>query len=85
MKLYKVKAQIHTHSWMDGQPRPEPEIVEEYHLIDDRDDIDEFIQMCYGCWYDIKVLSIEQIDEEIIHLSKNLMRTHAREIIDQIL
>jgi hypothetical protein len=81
MKIYKIKTKLHAHSWWDGEPRPKPFIENELFIIDDKDDINEFIQMAYGCWYDIKVLKIEEIEENKVHLSTRLMKTHASEVL----
>lgn len=84
MKVYKIKIKLHAHSYIEFN-RPEPFTKNDIYLIlDDDDNVERFIENCYGGIYDFEILEIIEINSNGIHLSINLMKTHAKEIIKKL-
>ena len=48
-------------------------------ILAESDSLDEFIQMMYGCWFDIISYKYEEAD--IIHISKNYIAKEAMKMI----
>lgn len=65
MKAYNVKTRLKKHGeriWS---------ICEEVMILSDEDDLDEFIQMTYGCWYDVISFDSEEVQ---VGISKTYLR-----------
>ena len=48
-------------------------------ILADNDDLNEFVQMMYGCWFDIVKFDYEEAN--IVHISKNYIKQEALKIM----
>jgi len=65
MKAYNVKTRLKKHGeriW---------DRCEKVMILSDEDDLDEFVQMTYGCWYEIISFDSEEIQ---VGISKTYLR-----------
>ena len=49
-------------------------------ILSDSDDLKEFVQMMYGCWFDIVKFDYEEAD--VIHISKSYIKQEALKMIE---
>lgn len=73
MKSYKVTTILQKHGNTDVEQ------VDDIIVLSDKDDINEFIQMAYGCFYDVIDTKIEDIDPVLI--SKTYLVEQAKHLI----
>ena len=74
MKSYNVKTTVKKYG------NTNEEVFEEVMILGDSDELDEFIQMTYGCWYN--VISFE-FDRIIVGISKTFIKEEAMKLIKE--
>lgn len=74
MKQFDLTVKVQEH----GMSKIETKICK--IILSDNDNINEFAQMMYGCWYD--VLKVEYQECETIHVSKTYLIEEAYKMIN---
>lgn len=74
MKQYDLTVEVKEHGMS------KVEIKKSKIILSDKDDVKEFAQMMYGCWYD--VLKIEYEECETISISKTYLIEEAYKMIN---
>lgn len=75
MKAYIVKTKLRSHSGLIQKLKD----VEDVLIIHENDNLNELLQMKYGCWYDIIDYQTEEITTEIT-ISKTILIEEAKKL-----
>ena len=73
MKVYKVTTRLKELS------NSKVETKEDTVVLANDDDLYDFVQMMYGCWFDI--LDFEYEEGDSVHISKNFIKQEALKIM----
>jgi hypothetical protein len=74
MRIYNITTIVKEHS------KAKEQIKKDTVILADNDDLNEFIQMMYGCWFD--VISFEYEEANMVHISKNYIRQEALKVME---
>jgi len=74
MKSYNVKTTVKKYG------NTNEEVFEKVMIIGDSDELDEFIQMTYGCWYEIISFDSEEVQ---VGISKTFIKEEAMKLIKE--
>jgi hypothetical protein len=73
MKQYDLTVKVQEHGMSKIETKTSKVI------LSDKDNVKEFAQMMYGCWYDVLRVDYEECDE--IHISKTYLIEQAYKMI----
>jgi len=74
MRIYNIITIVKEHS------KAKEQVKKDTVILADNDDLDEFIQMMYGCWFD--VISFEYEEANMVHISKNYIKQEALKVME---
>jgi len=74
MRIYNTTTIVKEHS------KAKEQIKKDTVILADDDDLNEFIQMMYGCWFD--VVSFEYEEANMVHISKNYIKQEALKVME---
>ena len=74
MRIYNITTIVKEHS------KAKEQIKKDAVILADNDDLNEFIQMMYGCWFD--VISFEYEEANMVHISKNYIKQEALKVME---
>ena len=74
MRIYNITTIVKEHS------KAKEQIKKDTVILADNDDLNEFIQMMYGCWFD--VISFEYEEANMVHISKNYIKQEALKVME---
>ena len=74
MRIYNITTIVKEHS------KAKEQIKKDTVILADNDDLKEFVQMMYGCWFDVVKFDIEEAN--VVHISKNYIKQEALKVIE---
>jgi hypothetical protein len=74
MRIYNITTVVREHSKAENQ------VKKDTVILADNDDLKEFVQMMYGCWFD--VISFEYEEANMVHISKNYIKQEALKVME---
>ena len=74
MRIYNITTIVKEHS------KAKEQIKKDTVILADNDHLNEFIQMMYGCWFD--VISFEYEEANMVHISKNYIKQEALKVME---
>ena len=74
MRIYNITTIVREHS------KAKEQFKKDTVILADNDDLKEFVQMMYGCWFDIIRFDAEEAN--MVHISKNYIKQEAFKSIE---
>jgi hypothetical protein len=74
MRIYNITTIVKEHS------KAKEQVKKDTVILADNDDLAEFVQMMYGCWFD--VISFEYEEANMVHISKNYIKHEALKVME---
>jgi hypothetical protein len=74
MRIYNITTIVKEHS------KTKEQVKKDTVILANNDDLKEFVQMMYGCWFD--VISLEYEEANMVHISKNYIKQEALKVME---
>jgi hypothetical protein len=74
MRIYNITTIVKEHS------KAKEQVKKDTVILADQDNLNEFVQMMYGCWFDIIRFDAEEAN--MVHISKNYIKQEALKVME---
>lgn len=74
MRIYNITTIVKEHS------KAKEQVKKDTVILADNDNLSEFVQMMYGCWFD--VINFEYEEANMVHISKNYIKQEALKVME---
>lgn len=74
MRIYNITTIVKEHS------KDKEQVKKDTVILADNDDLNEVVQMMYGCWFDVVKFDYEEAN--MVHISKNYIKQEALKVIE---